>query len=96
MKSLLADFDIHPSSVAIYYNSQATIHITSNPSYHERTKHIKIDCHFVHEKVDNGSIHLVHVRTQHQLIDLLTKALHPSQFSYLLSKMGVLNLYLPS
>ena len=41
------------------------------------------------------AIKLNHVRTQSQLSDLLTKALGHKQFSELLSKMGLINIYQP-
>ena len=96
MQSLLKDFGLFVGSAAVYCNSQAAIHIASNPAYHERTKHIEVGCHFVHEKVTQGTVRLVHVRTHHQVADLLTKALPSPQFGYLLSKMAVKNIFLPS
>jgi len=40
--------------VSLYSDSTLIIQIAANPAFHERTKHIDIDCHFIREKVQDG------------------------------------------
>ena len=97
LTQLLKDFGISLSSPALLFcGNQVAIHIATNPSFHERTKHIEIDCHFVRDQVTAGSVKLMPIRTQHQLADLFTKPLPFSLFYALLSKMAVKDIHSPS
>ncbi|CAH9080519.1 unnamed protein product [Cuscuta europaea] len=96
LKSLFHSLRIKLSPIQVLCDNKAAIYIASNPVFHERTKHIELDCHFIRDHVRSGAIIPSYTPTKEQLADIFTKALGDSQFHYLLGKMGILDPHAPS
>ena len=92
--ALLKDLGLHNLTPVTLYcdnhcNNQAALHISANPVFHERTKHIDLDCHFVRQKLMEGLVSLTHVHTTLQLAYIMTKPLPGTSHHSILGKLGV-------
>jgi len=87
---LLEDFKVDfQQSATLYCDNKSALRIAVNPMFHERTKHIEIDCHIVREKVLSGLVKLLPIPSTNQLDDVYTKVLMPGAFKFLHFKLGM-------
>ena len=79
--SLLRDQGIDvPTPMQMFYDNQAAIFIANNLVFHERTKHIEVDCHFIRDLLIRQQIVTPYVRSDDQLGDILMKLLARASF----------------
>jgi hypothetical protein len=81
------------SPIMLYCDNKTAINIANNSVQHDRTKHMEKDRHFIKEKFDSREICLSFVRTTEQLVDVFIKGLHTAEFSNVIYKMNMKNIY---
>lgn len=97
LQQLLRDLHVPMSSTPkLFCDNKSALHLANNPVFHERTKHIEIDCHTVRDQIKAGRLITLHVSTGNQLADVLTKALHPGPFLSMIQRLSLSSLFLPN
>lgn len=74
-------------------DNKVSIQIVANLIFHERTKHVEINCRFIREQLNAGEIKTRFVRSLDQEVDMFTKTLGGQQHCRLMDKLGLKNIY---
>ena len=82
---LVGELGMQVKESTIYCDSQSAIHLTRNPMYHERTKHIDVRMHFIRDVVALGTVTVKKIPTA----DNLTNPVPTSKFRHCLNLIRV-------
>ncbi|XP_021715359.1 uncharacterized protein LOC110683321 [Chenopodium quinoa] len=97
LEGLFSELHIEvPTPIVLHCDNISAQHIAENPCFHEKTKHLrskhhKIDVHYIREQVQSGFIKLKHVKYALQLADIMTKPLGADQHRFLSQKIGLVS-----
>ncbi|GJW79007.1 putative RNA-directed DNA polymerase [Tanacetum coccineum] len=90
LKDLNWEHFIH---VTLFCDGQAAIKIAANPVFHERTKHLEIDLHFVREKILSGVLKTQKIGSADQTADIFSKGLNKVQHGKFVKQMEVFDCF---
>ncbi|XP_019429655.1 PREDICTED: uncharacterized protein LOC109337187 [Lupinus angustifolius] len=82
---------LNPASV--YCDNISAIYLAHSHFFHERSKHIEVDCHVIREKILKRLLHLLPIASADQLVDVFTKPLPPASFKAFVSKLDLCSLH---
>ena len=80
----------------LFCDNKAAISIANILVQHDRTKHVEIDRQFIKERLDNGCICIPYILSSQQVTDVLTKRLLRQNFDFFISKLGRIDIYIPT
>ena len=78
--------------IPLLVNNQLAIALTENPIFHVHSKHIKVQHHWMHEKVGDGMIKLEYIPTSDQVAVIFTKPLNLEKFWNFRDALGLIQL----
>ncbi|GKD36203.1 retrovirus-related pol polyprotein from transposon TNT 1-94, partial [Tanacetum coccineum] len=67
----------------------SALYLVRNPAFHSKTKHIRVQYHFIREKVEEGTVDMQKIHTDDNVADYLTKAINSDKFIWCRSSCGL-------
>ena len=90
LRKLVSDlFGTSLELVVIHCDNRSCIKISSNPVFHDHSKHMEMRYHYLRDMVQRRAISLRYIPTDEQTADVLTKPLSKTKFEYFRDKLGV-------
>jgi KUP system potassium uptake protein len=88
-EALPFDFPTQESTI-IYSDNQTPISIAYDPQHHARSKHFRIENHFIRECVELGIVNVEYCPTNDMIADIFTHALSRAKHQQFGANMGLL------
>lgn len=75
--------------ITMYGDNKGSINLTKNPEYHQRTKHIDVQYHYIRQLVEDRAVNIEYIPTAEMAADILTKPLTLKLFDHCRELLGM-------
>ncbi|GKD36584.1 hypothetical protein Tco_1252093 [Tanacetum coccineum] len=89
LKMLLEELRYKQEKITLFCDNQSALYLARNPSFHSKTKHIRVQYHFVREKVEEGTVDMQKIHIDDNVADYLMKAINGDKFIWCRSPCGL-------
>ena len=89
LQGLLKEARLIEKNAIVYSDSQSAIHLSKNPVYHERTKHVDVKFHFIRDLIATDVVKLLKIDTKDNPADMETKIVTNTKFKHCLDLLFV-------
>ncbi|GKC04925.1 hypothetical protein Tco_0996535 [Tanacetum coccineum] len=89
LKMLLEELGHKQEKITLFCDNQSALYLAKNPTFHSKIKHIRVQYHFVREKVEEGTVDMRKIHTDDNVADYLTKAINCDKFIWCRSSCGL-------
>ncbi|GKB82272.1 hypothetical protein Tco_0949167 [Tanacetum coccineum] len=92
LKMLLEEPGHEQEKITLFCDNESALYLARNPSFHSKTKHIRVQYHFVREQVEEGTVDMQKIHTDDNASDYMTKAINRDKFIWCRSLCGLVEM----
>ncbi|KAH7404020.1 hypothetical protein KP509_15G006100 [Ceratopteris richardii] len=79
-----------PKAIPLHCDNLSAIILAKNLSHSKKTRHIALKLQFIREAVQEGTVEFIHVITQYQWADFLTRSLPKAKHLECYTQVGLI------
>ncbi|GKD95409.1 retrovirus-related pol polyprotein from transposon TNT 1-94 [Tanacetum coccineum] len=89
LKMLLEELGHEQKKITLFCDNQSALYLARNPTFHSKSKHIRVKYHFIREKVEEGTVDMQKIHIDDNVANYMTKIINSDKFIWCRSSCGL-------